>query len=254
MKIEGNQFPKLAKAPIVLAILEIKFKTSEEKTNSNLQPLEVIFKKNFPIHNTISTAEVEFKPELEKTPISLKSTSLSGHSFISEDKKNEFFISTDTFTFKQHGEYDTWAKFKEKALSAWAKCLAVIEPKTTERLSLRYINSIEISATKNAALAQEIFLNTFIASYGSLQKTPISEYSLRYTHPLNENKIMVNFAQELRQGSGDKFPFIIDIDVLYISSEKLNDSSIQNKFDELRKIKNEYFFDNLTDSTYIQIK
>jgi len=254
MKVGDVEFPKLSKAPIVLAILEIKFIAGEGVTNDHLQSLREIFQPDFPTHQRINNLEIEFKPEFEKTPVSVKSNFLSGHSFISEDKKIDFFVSVDTFTFKQHGEYDHWGKFKEKAFFIWEKCLHIVKPKKTERLSLRYINSIELSIKLSKDVPQEQFLNTFIANNGSVQKTPISQYSIRYTHPLNENKIMVNFAQELRQGVSGKFPFIIDIDVLWLDTQEFDSNLIANKFDEIRKIKNMYFFDNLTESTYNQIK
>src|SRR4051812_46875150 len=125
---EKKQFPTISKAPIILAILEIKFLCDGTVTNNSLLSLKKVFKDSFPTHTALSSVDIQFKPELEKTPISVKGTNLDGHIFISESKKHEFFISKDTFTFKQHGNYSQWSEFKSQALKAWTLCAEEIKP------------------------------------------------------------------------------------------------------------------------------
>lgn len=248
-----NEYPRLSKAPIVLAILEIKFTSPDEVSNDSLASLKERFSDEYPGYSTVNTAQLEFRPELVKTPISIKSTNLTSHNFISASKKHEFNLSVDTFTFKQHGEYTEWSEFKKLALSAWGKCAAFIQPGKITRMSIRYVNSIDIPASSDAVLPQQQIFKTFIAYTGQNYNKPISHYFLRYTHPPDDNMITVHFAQELKAGTGDSLPFIVDIDVLYTREEN-SDANIEAKFDELRIIKNQYFFNNLMPHTLDLIK
>jgi len=243
-------YPRLSKAPIVLAILEIKFHTDAKV--KDLSRLKKILKEDFPTQSDRSGAEINIPPNIQTTPISVRSTGVNGYVLISESKKHELFVSADTFTFKQHGAYEDWSSFKKIGLTAWSKCDDVIKASKTTRLSLRYINSIEIP-TLNDIVQQEQVFRTFIVSSVSHRTEPISTYNFRFSQMVNE-KTQVNFAQELKPGDGKSLPFIVDIDVLRIEDQKKDLALITSTLDELRNLKNKYFFDNLTDSTYNILK
>lgn len=251
-----KKYPTLSKAPIILAIMEIRFSPRPSLKVTDLKSLKGVFKETFPNHSELSSAEIKFSAGGDKTPVSIKNTGVTGQLFTSADKKHEFNLTIDTFNFKQHGPYGTWEEFKDAGLAAWEKCYQLIEPSATSRISIRYINNIEIPIAPDAKAPQLHFFKTFIANTGSVVNTkPISNYFIRYTHPAGDDNIRINFAQELKIGPPGTFPFIIDIDVLF---EKQNSSAdiqfISNKLDELREIKNHYFFDNLTEHTYNLIK
>jgi uncharacterized protein (TIGR04255 family) len=253
---QQQKFPKLSKAPIILAILEIKFPAPSALKISDLRSLKGMLKDTYPHYLEVTNTEIKIEAAQDKTPVSIKNTGLAGFTFSSANKKHDFYLTLNSFNFKQHSQYESWNDFKSVALAAWEKCSELIDPVALSRVSIRYINNIEIPVAPNSHMPQQEFFKTFIANTGTVVNIkPISNYFLRYTHPAGADNILIHFAQELKIGLPDRYPFIVDIDVIYEKdNQATNLAMISNKLDELRDIKNQYFFDNLTDYTYNLIK
>jgi len=249
----SKNFPLLSKAPITLAILEIRYETDNTITNESLKLAKSNLKDGFPVHNFTTDAQFELRPEPLKTTLQLKSSHISGNIFMSSSRKHEILLSTKNFNFKQHGLYSNWNDFRDTAMDAWEKCLPVIKPQSISWLSLRYINNIEIPLSGAGSIPAETLFKTFVANEGSSKFQSIATYALRYTHVL-DNAITVHFGQELLQGPIGILPFIVDIDVIHSKPYGMGQINLQEKFEELRNIKNEYFFDNLTDKTLELLK
>jgi uncharacterized protein (TIGR04255 family) len=248
-----SSYPQLSKAPITMAILEIRFTSPASITNEGLRDAKDVLKENYPTHNYTTNAQIELKPDQLKTIVQLKSSQISGNIFQSPDRKREILLSTVVYNFKQHGSYTTWADFRDAALDGWHKCKRLLNTELITWISLRYINNIEIPVEQNKSIPAESLFKTFIANEGQNKEQSISAYSLRYTHHTDEKNLMVHFGQELLPALPEAtgaLPFIIDIDVIYNKSHQPSDIDIDQKFEELRDIKNDYFFDNLTDNTY----
>jgi len=251
--LETKKYPTLSKTPILVAILEIVFKSDESVKIESLRPLKGIFKQDFPNQLENKLTELQLRPDLDKTFLSLKDKGTNGFVFASETKKRDFTISTVSYNFKQHGKYSTWEEFKREALDIWIKCIPIVCPKTVSRISIRYLNSIEIDSNNELVKAEKLF-NTYIVNSGGGSQKPISNYFVRYTNPELEDNITVHFAQELKIGASGSLPFIIDIDVLFNNEMEYDYEKLSKILDQLRIIKNDYFFDNLTDFTLDLIK
>ncbi|MFM7859478.1 MAG: TIGR04255 family protein, partial [Flammeovirgaceae bacterium] len=156
--------------------------------------------------------------------------------------------------FRQHGKYNSWADFRNAALAGWKQCQPLIRPRIFTWLSIRYINNIEIASPNNEKVLAESLFKTFIANEGKNKNQAIAAYALRYTHFHEAENVMVHFGQELLQGQLGTLPFIVDIDVIHNKSYEPTEINIQEKFEMLRDIKNDYFFDNLTQSTLELLK
>ena len=208
-----SDFQRLSKAPIILSVLEVKFAPPDSMTIKDLAGLKVIFKEDFPVQVERNQAQFQFNPSSKTVPVNVQQ---DAYVFTSTSKKHEILITTDSFSFLQHGSYDTWAAFKKVGLGAWIKCESFIKPTSIDRLSVRYVNSVELPYPPNTVQTQEKFFKTTIV--GPTTGKPIQQYSMRFTHPAGDDGIMVHFAQDLKPGVSGLFPFIIDIDVLYFNN------------------------------------
>lgn len=232
-----------------MAILELRFEAADGITNESLKDAKSALKENFPVHNFTTDTQFELRPDQVKTTVQLKSSHISGNIFFSASRKHEITLSTKSYNFKQHGEYTTWTDFCNSALAGWEQCKSFIRPKSITWMSLRYINNIEIASPNNQPIPAESLFKTFIANEGKNKTQGIAAYALRYTHFHETKNIMVHFGQELLQGQPGMLPFIVDIDVIHNKVYSPTQLDIKEKFDELRQVKNEYFFDNLTPNT-----
>lgn len=248
------QYPQLSKAPITMAILELRYVAEDGITDEGLRDVKNVLKDDFPTHNLTTDTQFEFKPDQHKTSLQLKNSRVSGNIFFNASRSKEIQLSTRSYNFKQHGSYSSWSEFCDSALTSWDKCKLFVKPKSISWLSLRYINNIEIPLKDNLSVPAEGLFNTYISNVGKNQKQAISAYSLRYTHFDEEKKLTIHFAQELLPGPTGILPFIIDIDVIHRDEYKPSEIDVRAKFEELRNVKNSYFFDNLTKSTLDLIK
>jgi uncharacterized protein (TIGR04255 family) len=248
-------YARLTKAPIVLALLQVQFRSSADSV-TKLGGVKEVLKATYPHHLVQNAAQVSIN---EFAQITQTGVAPDAYSFVSESRKHEITISLDKFTFAQHGAYEDWASFKKMALDGWNKVRPLIQLTEINRLSIRYINSLEISSRSNKNEAAPKLLHTYIGysgPAGEIGKTPISTYFLRYTHQDDDRKTTVHFGQQLRSDvtKDEVFPFIVDIDVLRATAGQPSNADIEKQFDELRDLKNFYFFNNLTESTLNQIK
>ncbi len=226
----------------------MQFEASPGVINAGLKEIIPRIKDWFPIHNERKSAEIHLNEALgEKTPLTVKSITDEGHSFHSESREMELILSTELFNFKRYSNYTTWESFKEEALTTWEKCVLSINPIKIKRLSLRYINNIEIDkGDDDAKINPADYFNTNISFEKPLQPPSLSNYKIRYTIPLIEEKITIHVSNNVEISVNDKYPFLIDIDVLYNDVVDYNYDDVKKKLDELRDIKNYYFFNNLT--------
>ena len=171
-----SDYPRLSKAPIILAVLEVRFKAPDTLTIKKLGGLKPLFKTDFPNQITRNTAQLQFDPNVKMMPVDYLQ---DAYVFNSASKKHEILITNYSFTFFQHGSYDTWKSFKELALDAWSRCNSFIKSIQIDRLSLRYVNSIEIPYPPRTEQLQANFFNTSIV--GPSTGKSIAQYFLRFS-------------------------------------------------------------------------
>ncbi len=250
MQESRSPYPRLSKAPILLAIMEIQYQSPVSVTNASLKSLEKVFKDEFPSHQVLQHHNLLVQNNAGKTSISVKNIQDQGHLFVSSSKKHEFTVSSSMFNFKQHGEYSDWEEFKQMAMSVFERCLESTKATRITRVSLRYVNKIELPFEENFRRPVSDFFKTFIAHTGTLIDRPIAYNSVRFTHIDEPAFLSVNYAQELEVGPVEpSLNFLMDIDVLFTKDENMDIDFISAKLDELRAVKNEYFFETLTEYT-----
>lgn len=250
-------YPRLSKAPIAMAILEIRYNPPETLTNEGLDGVKKALEKEYPIHSYTRNAELEFRPDQQNSTslVHVKSNSISGILLQSASRKQEIQLSIKSYNFKQHGSYTTWEDFKSVALDGWNKCRPFVKPESINWLSVRYINNVEIPFKEGETVFPKDIFKTFIATEDESNLKALANYMLKFSHMDEKENLVIHFGQELLQGQNGILPFIVDVDVIFNQSSALfSDNEIAEKFDYLRQVKNEYFFNNLTKSTLNLLK
>lgn len=245
---EKNNFPILSKAPIKVAIIEIRFKLNEPRLNSKDQSqFHELIKSKYPITNKGVYRNIDLQ---EGTDGSAKATvtdaEIAEFRFISKEKDKILTVYKDKFNFNQTGLYSSWQELISEYRALWELYWEQIINKENlifTGLSVRYINTIELSDINDPS---EYFNTTIYANEGVIPGT-VNSFLMRYGVSLEDDNVQMNIIQGLETPVGEMNNYFFDIDVIY--NKPIEYENIWGAFERLRFLKNQMFFNNLTDKT-----
>lgn len=240
-----SDYETLKNAPITEAILEIVADPQE-----GLQIEDLL---RFPSHvrDRFSRAvqKMEFKggfklgAEVSILPSEQKAV---GYLLHAEEDKKVIQSRLDGFAFSKLKPYESWEVFRSEARDIWGYYIDITKPKAIKRISLRYINRIQIPLPMRD-FSEYILTNPQIAPglpqalSGLFMRLELPEPSLNAT-------AIVILALDKRQQS-ERLPLIFDIEVVGQTNYSEDMDSIWAEFEKLRDFKNQIFFESLTDKT-----
>lgn len=236
---------KLAKAPIDVALFQMKFDIGSS-TLADFTRHDAELRRYFPNRKDTFSAEINFPGSSIPLGISqvtgTSKAKVSGYLYLSQDQKSKIELSEDTFTYVEEHPYNTWDEFVSNIL----KYLKVLKPAFDNhiitRISIRFINRFVISDFTNPL---DYFKTTISASEPSAVPYPVSKYAFSMMLPVNDSTYSI-VKQDFNVIS-DKVNYIFDIDVLSRSNIIFDMEIISETLSELREIKNDIFFGNVTE-------
>lgn len=128
--------------------------------------------------------------------------------------------------------------------------MKLVENIKINRISVRSINRIEIP--HYVADPTEYFY-TSIYSTKNVIPPEVNSYMLSYRYLWDDNKDAI-ISQNMGPFNGGVFPLIFDIDVLNRNPFDFDEKTFWDRFDEIRRIKDDIFFKNITNKTLDLIK
>ena len=232
----------LRKAPITEALIDIRVKLPAGGNDPNkIRSLHEKIKDQFPQEKEIRHFEMEFQsgpPPEQKTR-----SSHTGYRYDSSDGHRVLQAKVDGFTFSRLRPYENWESLREEAKSMWELYCEVLQPEEVVRVATRYINEIVIPGPL-------IDFDHYLTMPPSIPKTlpqVLAGFFTRIVVPHKDKKVNVIITQAFEPGGNpDKISVILDIDV--ISGEPLHlKDDIWGMIDSLRDIKNQVFFESITE-------
>jgi uncharacterized protein (TIGR04255 family) len=238
-----NQRAHLANAPITEAVLDIQVQLPDRVRLGHLETMHRDIRDRYPNRRTRHRVEVNIKLEGE-APITTPPKE-DGYLFQSRDGKRIVQARLDGFSFNQLKPYETWEALRDEAKELWARYVDIARPEIVKRIALRYINRMELPLPFTdfkdyVRIAPEIAPEIPQA---------VQNFFLRLEIPYPSGALAI--VTETLQPPGDpphaeKLPLILDIDVIMAENEPAPFGNIWEKFEELRKIKNDIFFSTIT--------
>ncbi|MBV9491093.1 MAG: TIGR04255 family protein, partial [Verrucomicrobia bacterium] len=142
-----ERFPHLLKAPIVEAVLQISARASTAWTEDTVVPQ---VREAFPPGTQViseQSAEQQFNLMRGVGLEHLKhSVSWQGVVIPKGERPEVIRFTRDFFSFSRLAPYEGWDPFFKRALELLVVYLRIASPHTAQRIGLRFINRIEISA------------------------------------------------------------------------------------------------------------
>jgi uncharacterized protein (TIGR04255 family) len=243
-----NIYPILNNSPIVVALVQIKFKAPLFSLESVLT-YDTLLKHEFPVrHNNIQVGI-----DLGKTTIPLGESKVSGTSnaeigsyvYLSKNQKEKLEISSDTLTYIDENPYQDWETFKSKILKKVDILSPLFESAELYRISVRFVNRFTFEDFTNP----KKYFNALITSVDGQASYPLHQYGFRLTMDVPDSDIYTIVNHNVENVSQNKYIYTFDIDVLDRQNLIFDLDTISETLENLRNIKNKIFFETITETT-----
>jgi uncharacterized protein (TIGR04255 family) len=240
-----NKYITFPKPPIHEALIDLRVEFPNDYDVSHFEGFHDLVKDRFPDKQK----KMAFEPKFQVIESKLTSDSAPvkpiGYLFRSNTESKIVQARLDGFTFNKLRPYENWEVFKKEAAELWNKYYDKYTPAKITRITLRYINQIEIP------LPMKDF-NDYILTVPAIPDglpQSLSSYLLRIEVPNPDINATAIITQTFEQPMPNKLPFIFDIDVFIQTNFTDNNTEIWNMFENMRDFKNDIFLKNITSKT-----
>lgn len=241
-----NEWTRFPKAPIKEAILDIRVELPPDIDLNHLLQYEPLVKDRFPIKRERIHWEAQIN--VDKDPI--QSKRVDGRLYSSADGKDIVQTRLDGFTLNRLQPYDKWATFRDMGRQLWELYVAIAKPTTVSRIALRYINRLELP------LPLGDFKDYILTTPEIAPSVPqaLSRFFMRLEIPHDDYGALAIITETMEPDDGKILPFIFDIDVIREENFHPTGSEMWQAFELLRDVKNQIFFNSLTNKAKERFK
>lgn len=238
----------LNNAPITEAIIDFRVKLPSEFKVEAFLELKKTIGDRFPNvqERKLFSGQLRFNKG-EPQPPSAEHHGVQGYFFRPEADKKVAQFRIDGFTFSRLKPYTYWEEMFGEAKELWGMYSGIAQPEAVTRLAVRYINHI------NIPLPIDDLSDYFTAS----PKAPddiqgvIRSFLSKVVVYDREIDVATNIVQALEKSTKpDKhITVVLDIDSFKTGDFNVSNGEMWDIFANLRNIKNQVFFNSITDET-----
>ncbi len=238
----------LDKAPITEAIIDFRVKLSIDFQVKTFLDLKKYKGDQFPNYRERRAFKGGIrikngKPESQFA----EDQGIHGYFFTTADEKKVAQFRIDGFTYSHLKPYSDWEMLRDEAKELWKIYHSMTKPEAITRIAVRFLNHLDIP------LPITDLSNYLTAPPKVPDDTPgvISNFLSRIVVYNQDSDIATNIIQALdKSAKPDKFiTIILDIDSFKVGEFKNRDCEMWQVFEELRIIKNQIFFNSITEET-----
>ncbi len=241
----------LSKAPITEAIVDIRVKAHPEFDAQVFEQLKNRLAKRFPEVAKQQGIEASFTIDQERGAIqSTRDLGLRGYIYKSDDGLEIAQFRVDGFTYNRLHPYTSWEQIFPQAMDLWKLYATTAKPTHVTRLALRYLNQIAVPKTIDAF---EQVLTTPLPLPPKIP-LPMSRFFTRVTVHDQEKELAAHVSQAFEPNErGEPGTLLLDIDVFHQRDYDVGNASTSNAiskiFSSIHEMKNNIFFQSLTEET-----
>jgi len=245
----STEWKRLNNPPVVAAIFQIKYERGCINVEDFLRYDSVVRKKlKVRADNMQSTFTVPKSTNISLGKVQINGTQEThkiGFTYLSSDQKVKLSLAEDGITFTSEERYTGWEHFKSSALDFLDIYAPILSEHTILRTSIRFVNQFTFKDFEDPAE----YFNTVISSASQTNPVPypLLKYGFRLTLDVEEGVYSI-VNQNVNSIAG-RYVCVFDIDVLNRNNIIFDKSSISDVLEHLRNVKNNIFFNNLTDKT-----
>ena len=243
----SKDWPKLDKPPVVLALFQMKYKWDEESLDSFVS-LDSEIRKKFPKMVKNIAARIDIHSDgihVGRTTVTGSSDAkIDRYTYLSEDQKSKLVITEDAVSYIDEREYTGWEHFSNEVRDCLAFLSPVLDNKVITRTSIRFVNNFEFDTFEDP---EEYVKTMIVSSEDEVLPYPVLKYGFRMMLDVNDN--VYSIVNQNFDSPDGKPVYIFDIDVLDRRNIVFDPEIILSVIEDLRIVKNDIFFKNLTQKT-----
>ncbi len=171
---------------------------------------------------------------------------IHGYLLRPEDDKKVVQFRIDGFTYSQLKPYTYWKEFFSEAKELWKLYVDKAQPESVTRIAVRYINHIDLPLPITD-------LSKYLTAPPNVPKElpgSISRFLSKVVIYNSEIDISTNITQALEKSTKPNYiTIILDIDAYKQGEFDSNNGDIWPIFEKLHDIKNQIFFNSITEET-----
>ncbi len=239
----------LKKPPVVVALFQMKYSSPDLKLSDFLK-FDHQLKYNLPIRRD----NLQVGIDLGSSSIPLGVSKISGTSeakiesyiYVSIDQKIKLELSENTITYINEQTYVGWESFKESTINTLMILSAILDKVQIMRTSIRFINRFVFEKFDNP---EDYFKTLISSSEDGTLPFPLRQYGFKLLMDVPDTDIYSIVNQNVENIRTNSFIYTFDIDVLDKQFLLFDKETLSLNLEKLRNIKNEIFFNNITQKT-----
>jgi uncharacterized protein (TIGR04255 family) len=234
-----------SKAPITEALIDLRVVPLGENSLKAIKDLQLRLLEDYPDCEDMIFAQGHLQIGTNVTATATQSP--LGCRFVSSDKKKVFQARLDGFTLSQLEPYENWEALRNEAKRLWELYVEVAQPKSVERVAVRYINRLDLPLDSSHSLDFKDYLRTVPAISDGIDQG-LSGYFMQLQIPQNDLDAMLLLNEAIIPPSQDGIvSVLLDIDLSHVASFAVDNDNYWKILDDFRLRKNKIFEACITD-------
>lgn len=240
-----KEWPKLENPPVVAAMFQIHFDSSNLKLEDFSKFDNSIKELGFPKRADGIEASLnvdQSRIPLGKSKISATSDAkLIHYSYSSDDNKKKLTLSVSNITYIDESDYGGWESFADSVINILSKLDSILEHRTIKRTSIRFLNQFNFDQFDDPTE----YFKVVISSTEDSLSYPLAKYAFKTTFKVSDvsHAVVNHFLDRV----DERYIYILDLDILNSRNYEYAPSIILELLSQLREVKNTIFFDSVTD-------
>jgi uncharacterized protein (TIGR04255 family) len=235
-------------APITEALLDIQVTRQGAADFRALEPFCEAIAATYPNRRFRKEFRAQFSVSDEGDAVAASPEGgIVGYLLTSADGSQVAQARVNGFSFSRLKPYQDWDRFKSEASRLWDLYLNLTAPESIERIALRYINRLELPLPFGDF--REYVRTAPDIAPGLPQSLSHFLMQLQIPSPEHDALAIVTETMEAPVGDESRLPFILDIDTVRTGKLDPRDEALWDRFEKLHALKNEVFFQSITDKT-----
>jgi uncharacterized protein (TIGR04255 family) len=166
--------------------------------------------------------------------------------FSSTDERDVAHVRLNGFSFSRLKPYTRWTEFLDRTLTGWRCYSDTFKPKTVSRISLRYLNRIELPNPFNA---EEYFVTRILLprTVPHMVTNAMFSFSLSDVNNISDH---VTFFVDRRSATDNTVSVMFQVEARRdLTAAENGEAVIAATMSQLRESKNKIFFRSITNKT-----
>lgn len=234
-----------SRSPLTEAVIDIRVALPDTITLERLAQIRAGQEDSYPTRHNAIFVQGQLSVDPDVSPATGSRTH-TGYRFVSQDERQVIQARLDGFTFSRLAPYESWESFRDEGQRWWLRYRELTQPKTIQRVAVRYINRLDLPLPLNDF---KDYLRT-VPEVSPDMPQGLDGYfmQLRLPQPDLKATLLLNEALIPPPPTPQTVSVLLDIDLFREVDPLQDEMELWAYFEQLRLRKNDIFEACITDA------